>query len=196
MSDEFVADATFNGVPYRVRGAAGEIEAVLPGGRVIFSHFDDFVKAASSAVVLAPASVADSAEPTGGRPAWLAPLVFVAVLAAAGVALYWYFVARNAPDPDMLARMLARQGECRKLMADHVRLKLIKSVSQISLGDVVAYVDAAEWEGLDTSTRLSRAVLVYCAYSGPDGYLTVTIRDVAGQNVMRLRNGQVVPWIP
>ena len=105
-----------------------------------------------------------------------------------------YFLLSAGPDPQTTARTLARQPECRRLLANFVRLKMIDHIVEGS-DEVIAFVDGNQWSGQETKDRLAQTLTIYCAYMPSDGRLTVTVRDMTGQAVFRVRDGHVASWL-
>jgi hypothetical protein len=120
-------------------------------------------------------------------------VIVAALVSVIAVAAYFVIFA-DGPDQAALARILGRQGECVKLMSDFRRLGAFKNIVRGGPSEAFVYVDNAQWKQQTTENRLSQSLTVYCALTPPNGYLTVTVRNMEGENVFRIRNGNVAPW--
>jgi hypothetical protein len=120
-------------------------------------------------------------------------VVLIAVVGA--VAALIYFATREAgPDQATLARILGGQGECSRLVADFTRTGVFKRVVRETPASAFVYVDGASWDRQTTSDRLNQTLSAYCGLTPPNGYFTVTVRNMDGENVFRVQNGRLVPW--
>lgn len=115
------------------------------------------------------------------------------VVLVAGAGLYFSSLPAG-PDAATLARILGRQGECVRLLADFSRLGVVKRVVRDGADSAFVYVDAGQWATKTSMERLTESLTIYCALTPPNGYMTITTRTIEGENVFRIQNGHVVSW--
>jgi hypothetical protein len=203
----FDPDGMYGGIPYKVLNA-GQIEALISGGIVRFKTMEQFLAVASEGVTPAsdvhatnqtPAHVASRRSSASSVQASKGPMMRIAIILIGfvlgiGIIAYFTMAASDGPDQATLARLLARQNECASLMSDMTRLGVLKRVVQDAPNNTFVYVDDITWNAQSTNDRLTQSLTVYCAITPASGYLTVTVRNMQGENVFRIRNGHVVPW--
>jgi hypothetical protein len=122
-------------------------------------------------------------------------LITIVLTAGALAAAIWvYFAIAESPSSGEVLRMLARQDECVQLLTQMRQTGLVKNAVKLSAGDVAAYVDEAKWVIQTTEARLNLTWGIYCAMAPPSGRLTVTVLNMRGEAIFRIKNGKVAPW--
>jgi hypothetical protein len=116
-----------------------------------------------------------------------------AVVAIIGFGSY-FSTGSAAPNPADLAQLLDRQPKCAHSLDELRRIGFLHDIVRSDDRSAVANVDKTGWDEETTNSRLAVAIALYCAMTPADGYFTVTVRNSAGEDVFRVRNGRVATW--
>ena len=85
---QFEAEALYKGTPYRPK-AGGRIEAMLPGGDVVFHNMEDFTTAIDGGTIQLRGGERQSASQSGGSPGQTATYPAWAVTLMWGVVVFF-----------------------------------------------------------------------------------------------------------
>lgn len=125
---------------------------------------------------------------------YMRTFAIIAALIIIGCGIAFFVITnQDAPDQAVLARILGKQNECASVVSNMTRLGMIKRIVKDGSNDAYVYVDAA-WAAQSTEAKLSQSTMIYCSVTPADGYFTVTVRNMQGENIFRIKNGRVAPW--